>query len=147
MVGEGMDTETPWNSLDIVDGFIDPIGNPITESFYFFQPDDFALSECSQQICDGRLQPRITGFIEYETVGTRFHRNFSYVWIGNESPINIGARLTNSDDFAPKTDEEKISFGFWLPNSVWMTGWTVDNDNEEYEMEPEKKEKYPQKAN
>jgi hypothetical protein len=83
----------------------------------------------------------MTGSIEYETVGTRFHRSFSYVWIGHGHPLNIGARITLSDEFNPKTDEQRISFGYWLPKSRWVGGG--DGDNEEYEMEPEKKRKKP----
>jgi hypothetical protein len=132
-------------SLDIVDGFIDPT-SPATESFYFFQPDDAALSDCSQKIWSGEWQPRIAGFIEYETVGTRFHRNFSYVWIGNGSPLNIGGMFRSAEEnFAPEADEDKVSYGYWLPNSIWLTGWS--GDNEEYEMKPQKKKKSPKKAN
>jgi hypothetical protein len=134
-------TESHWNSLDVVDGFVDPSGDPVTQSFYFFQPENAALSEYAQNICDGVVGVYITGFIEYETVGTRFHRNFNYAWVGHGSPINIGARLTFSDEFVPKTDEDRVSFGFWSPNSIWLTGRSGDND--EYEMETPKGKKKP----
>lgn len=145
IAGNGISKEPYWKTLDVVDGFIDPTGDPVTESFYFFQPEDASLLDYSQKICDGRLGLYITGFIEYETVGTRFHRNFNYLRIGHESPLNIGAKLTSSDEFAPKTEEDRVSFGFWLPNSVLMTGRSGDND--EYEMESQKKAKKPRKAN
>jgi hypothetical protein len=143
--GDDMPTEPYSKSLDIVDGFIDPTGDPATESFYFFQPENAVLSEYAQKICDGEIGVYIVGFIEYETVGTRFHRDFNYAWVGHGSPLNIGARLTVSDEFAPKSDEDRVSFGFWSPNSIWMTGRSGDND--EYEMEPPKKTKNPHKAN
>jgi hypothetical protein len=145
VLGDGI-PEPYSKSLDIVDGFIDPT-SPVTESFYFFQPDDAALPDCSEKIWNGEWQPRITGFVEYETVGTRFHRNFSYVWIGNGSPLNIGGMFRSAEeDFAPMTDEDKVSFGYWLPNSIWLTGWS--GDNEEYEMKPAKKAKMsPKNAN
>jgi hypothetical protein len=136
-----VEDELHGNSLDIVNGFIDPTGDPVIESAYFFQPGDAPLSEYAQQICDGISMPRISGFIEYETVGVRFHRNFSYVWIGHGNPLNIGARLMLSDDSIPKTDEDRISFGYWLSNSDWMSGWS--GDNEEYEMKPEEKGRKP----
>jgi hypothetical protein len=143
--GNGMPPEPYLKSLDIVDGFIDPTGDPATESFYFFQPENAALSEYAQEICDGEIGVYIAGFIEYETVGTRFHRNFNYAWVGHGSPLNIGARLTSSEEFTPKTDEDRVSFGFWSPNVIWLTGRSRDND--EYEMEPPKKTKKPRKAN
>jgi hypothetical protein len=144
IAGDGISREPYQKTLDIVDGFIDPTGDPAKESFYFFQPDDADRSEYAQKICDGNFGLSITGFLEYETVGTRFHRDFNYAWVGHGSPLNIGARLLRSDDFAPKTDEDRISFGYWSPNFLWMTGRV--GDNEEYEMDPPKKAKR-QKAN
>jgi hypothetical protein len=125
-------------SLDVVDGFIDPSGDPTTESFYFFQPDDASRGEYSQKICDGVFVPRIIGFIEYETVGTRFHRDFHYAWIGHGSPLNVSAFMSRGG-FVPVTDEDKVSFGFW--SSSWISGSSGDND--EYEMQPQKKKKKP----
>ena len=76
-------------------------------------------------------------------MGTRFHRTFNYAWTGHGSPLNVGAGLL--DKFSPETDEDRISGGFWLPNSPWMTGRSGDND--EYEMQPPKKTKKPNKPN
>ena len=142
----GAPIESPsGNELNVVNGFIDPIvSDPTIESFYFFQPEDAAISEYAQKICDGELGAYITGFIEYETVGTRFHRDFGYTWIGHGNPLNIGVMLTSSEEFAPKTDEDRVSFGFWSP-STWVTGWS--GSNEEYEMKTEKTKKRRQNPN
>lgn len=128
--------------LDVVDSFIDPTGDPTVEPLYFFQTDSLNLSEYSQKICDGRLQLYITGYIEYETVGARFHRDFEYSWVGHDNPLNIGARLTFMDEFKPKTDGDRVSFGYW---AAPIGSWTPSRfrDNEEYEM---KQMKAPQKA-
>ena len=122
-----------WNPLDVVDDFIDPDGKPVTESFYFFPTEKLDLSEFSRKISDGRLRLYLTGFIEYETVGTRFHRDFNYVWLGQHDPHNIGAMLASPDPFEPTTDAERISFGFWTRHS------SLGND--EYEIETRKNPK------
>ena len=128
-----------WSPLNVVDGFIDPTGDSLTESCYFFGPEKAGLSEYSQKICDGKLQLYITGFIEYETVGTRFHRDFNYAWVGFDDPSNIGAMLLFTDASKPKTDRERISSGFWRQHQF--------RENGEYEMRPPKKTKKRPKAN
>ena len=116
------DTGEPhWNSLDIVDGFIDPTA-PSPSLSNSFQPKNADLPEDSQKICDGVLAASISGFIEYETVGTRFHRNFSYVWIGRGHPLNIGARVMVSDEFDPKTDEQEYPLAPGCQRVVGLAG-------------------------
>ncbi len=136
-----------WSLLNIVDGFIDPDGEPQTESFYFFQTEKPDLSEYTQKICDGRLRLYITGFIEYETVGTRFHRDFNYVWGGHDDddPYNIVA-MFGGDPFKPMTgrskpttDRERVSYGFWTQHP--------SRENDEYEIKPPKKTKKRPKSN
>lgn len=137
MEGDDLSTESHSTALDVVNGFVDPISNPDTQSFYFFQPENKGVSEYARKICDGALRVYITEFIEYETVGTRFHRNFNYTWIGHGSPFSMGAIIFR-DELPLKTDEERISRGYWLPNS-WMAGRSRDND--EYELPPKKTKK------
>ena|GEM_PF-4194301 len=120
-------------NLDVVDGFIDPNSAPITESFYFFQPDDASRGDYSQKIFDGVFVPHITGFIEYETVGARFHRDFHYAWNGSGSPFSLGAMMSSSR-LVPETDEDRVSFGFW------SSSWINSEENEEYDMDTDKEE-------
>lgn len=138
--GNEQPTDSYPSQLNIVDGFIDPTGNPTTESFYFFQPENQDVSEYARNICNGQFRVYITGFIEYETVGTRFHRDFNYGWTGHESPFSISSALM-PNQLSPESDEDRVSFGFFSPNSAWMTGRS--GDNEEYEMEPPKEKKKP----
>ncbi len=122
-------SENYWGPLNIVDSFIDPGGLPITEPFFFFETDSLDLPEFARKVCDGDLPITLRGFIEYETVGTRFHRDFEYVWVGHASPLNIGAMLTFSGEFKPTNDSERISYGFWQQQ--------LFGKNEEYEVEPQ----------
>jgi hypothetical protein len=141
ITGESLTGPPHDTNLSIVGGFIDANSDPVTEFFHFFQPENTELSEFSQKICDGVLSPSITGFIEYETVGARFHVDFEYVWIGHGSPLNVGAMFGGSDEFSPKTDEDRVSFGYWSSGGVWLTGKSGNND--EFEMEPLKKAARP----
>ena len=102
-----------WVPLDLVGNFVDPDGHPLAEAFYFFQGPGLSLAEYSRVISSGQLPVRIIGFIDYETVGTRFRLDFSFVWIGYDNPGNVGAMLTFSEELKPKNDRERISFGFW----------------------------------
>ena len=127
-----------WNPLDVVNGFIDPTGDPCIESFYFFPDEKFDLTEFSQKICDGSRRLRLAGFIEYETVGARFRREFNYEWLGNEDPRNIGARLMFSENFKPRNNSERISFGYWAKHLL-----VSDGENEECEIEITNQPKRP----
>jgi len=117
--------------LDVVTGFIDPNGEPVAESFYFFRSENLDLSELAQSISKGTLAVSIRGYVEYETVGTRFRRKFSYAYVGYESPLNFGRILAFSDEFNPRNDSERISFGFWQQEPI--------ERNEEREITLQKK--------
>jgi hypothetical protein len=118
------------NPLGVVTGFIDPNCEPVAEFFYFFPPENLDLSELAQSISRGSMTVSMVGYIEYETVGTRFRRDFSYAYVGHDNPLNIGARLTFSDEFKPKNDSDRISFGYWRQEPA--------EPNEEREIPPQK---------
>jgi hypothetical protein len=128
---DGAPTEPDYgHPLDVVTGFIDPNCEPVAESFYFFPSENLDLSELAQSISRGNMTVSMVGYIEYETVGTRFRREFSYAYVGHDNPLNIGVRLTSSDEFKPKNDSDRISFGFWRQAPV--------ERNEEREIAPQK---------
>jgi hypothetical protein len=97
--------------LECVHGYIDPTGESMKESFYFFPPDNSVLSEYAHEISTGQLKIYLSGFIEYETVGARFRQNFNYDWRGPEDPSNFSAMLGVTHK--PSNDWERITFGFW----------------------------------
>lgn len=134
-LGEGRlsitDKEIDPKNLDVVGGFIDPDAAVVTETFHFFQPDDASREEYSRKIFDGEFAPTMEGFIEYETMGARFHRDFHYSWVSDGGPLNFGFLPRTSE---PKTDEEKVSSGFW------SSGWPAQGSNDEYEMSTKQKD-------
>lgn len=127
---KGAPTEPDYGRpLNVVTGFIDPNCDPVAESFYFFPTENLDLSELAQSISRGSLTVSMVGYVEYETVGTRFRREFSYAYMGHDNPLNFGARLTFSD-FKPENDSDRISFGYWQQEPT--------ERNEECEIPPQK---------
>jgi hypothetical protein len=115
-----------WNPLQVVTGFIDPDSEPVTESFYFFPTENLDLSEFAQSISKGGLTVSIVGYVEYETVGTRFRREFSYAYVGHANPLNLGAMLMFSDESKPRNDSDRISLGFWRQEPTERNGeWEI----------------------
>jgi hypothetical protein len=112
-VGGPEELRNMLGTLNIVNGFIDPDIEPITESFYFFHTEHINLPEFAKNISAGSLPIFIAGYIEYETVGTRYRHNFSYSWMGNENPRNIAAALSGSYEIKSEDDRERVSRGFW----------------------------------
>jgi hypothetical protein len=128
---DGAPTELDYSHpLNVVTGFIDPDGEPVAESFYFFRSDNLNLPEFAQAISRGSLTVSMVGYIEYETVGTRFRREFSYAYVGHDNPLNLLAMMTSSDEFKPRNDSDRISFGFWQQEPT--------ERNEECEIPPQK---------
>jgi len=58
---------------------IDVSGNPIYVSFWF-EHIPFDLNGFRYRIATGNLKIYLYGFVEYETMGKRLHRDFGYIW-------------------------------------------------------------------
>ncbi len=121
-----------WSPLGLVGGFVDPNGEPLTESSYIFREQEFDLGALAQQIYEGTIRLYLTGFIEYDTIGTRFRRDFSYVWIGNGDPESVSGMLLADE---PRNDSERVSFGFLRQDQF--------RPNDECEKEPPKETAKP----
>lgn len=124
-LSEEPETES-WNLLNIDGDLIDPDGKPITEFLYFFQVEKLDPSDFVKKISDGRLPLRITGCIEYDTVGTTFHRDFGYTWIGFNNLVSVAAMLHPAGS-EPRTNNERVSAGYWRQ--------TANLKNSEYEIQ------------
>jgi hypothetical protein len=122
------------DNLRIVDGFI-PANTPpdsphLQEVIYTVQ--GLSVSELANYIFPGTVVPYISGFVEYETVGTTFRRNFHYSWKsrgGNGAEgFQMYRALYATYPNTPPSDQERICAGEWVKES---------EGNEEYEVKPQ----------
>jgi hypothetical protein len=107
--------------LSLPDSFLDPTSSDIGIPFWYWPPhDDGALDMkvFAEEFEKGILAIHLRGFIEYETIGTNWHRDFWYVWKFS----SIGGMFGMSE---PDSDEERIARAWWSVEQA-----------EEYEMKP-----------
>jgi hypothetical protein len=69
---------------------------------FFWESPYMDLAESVQQIAAGAVTPYLYGFIEYETMGIKIHRDFGYRWV-----------LDDSVDPWETSAEERIVLGNW----------------------------------
>lgn len=110
-------------TLDMQSDIIPPSLEPIHLPFWF-EDVPYFMSEFLSSISSGEQVMFVIGFIEYETLGTTWHRDFTYEWIADTSEERA-AKYPGSL-FAPKTVGEEIQDGFWERNDA--------NKNGEYEI-------------
>jgi hypothetical protein len=128
------DTEVPFekweddiNPLHLPDNFLDPSVSPIGIRFHFFLTetgiDIQGLAEALEQ---RRKSLHLSGFIEYETLGLRWRREFGYDWIaiGPRSMIAMFGGADPVEEPASRTAAERIAHGYWSPHR--------DRDRPEY---------------
>lgn len=102
---------------------IEPLQSPVYAAFdvKYAQstPERFA-----EKIWDATLRIHLYGFIEYETMGIEWHRDFGYIWTIEDS-IRDPSTLT----FRSRRNPEEIYFaGEWEQD--------VRQENTEYQMKP-----------
>ena len=105
------------DDLNLPDTVIKTSGGPMYTGF-FIDDIPFTLGEFAESIANGTLAIYLYGFIEYESVGIKWHRDFGYVW----SPPEY------QGDSAPDSLEEMVTNGQWNDDVRQKTG--------EYEMKP-----------
>lgn len=106
------DLEELWGSLSLPDKFIDPSPSPIEVEISAMPGSDDLPAELSAFTADmlaSRLRIHILGFIEYETLGTNWHRDFQYT----RDLVGLVDLFMGRPE--PKTDEERVLRGWWQP--------------------------------
>jgi hypothetical protein len=110
-------------SLDIPRNFVDPNIEPIICEVVL-EDDPLDLSEFVETLTQGKKIIHLYGFIEYETVGSLWRKDFGWIW----SPVS---GFPN-----PQTLNKRIANGMWNRDPM--------HDRTEYEIQPQNK---PKQAN
>ena len=97
-----------WD-MGIRDDVIEPSAPPACIEF---RVDDNLpeLRVFTKDVFEGRLFIRLYGFIEYETVATKYRNEFSYIWTVVDPQKSVAKVMTG---FASPRDEESIPEGWW----------------------------------
>ena len=126
-------SDVAGENLRIVEGFIPadtPPDAPHLQQI-FYAVHELSVAQQADYIFPGKVVPYIAGFVEYETVGTTFRRNFHYSWKSRGSNGEEGFqayRILHSLYFnTPPSNEERICAGEWFKEA---------EGNEEYEVKP-----------
>lgn len=92
--------------------------DPIYASFFFDDaPLDFG--DFAEKFAGGELKAFLYGFIEYESLGIKRHRDFGYIWTTD----------TSNENFTPQGLEEMITAGWWEQDLIQKNGEYEINEN------------------
>ncbi len=101
------------SSLSLPDKFIESKA-PIVEVPVYHILFDTKAEEFADGIEKAVLSVHLYGFIEYETLGYCYRREFGYVW--NVVSVALGEMLGLGTPFyanSPRSPKERIEYGFW----------------------------------
>lgn len=127
-IGDDPPTEEPTRKLpelDIAYRVIRPIDRYRVP--FFSEKNLHSMLEFSQMIVEVEAKVIIRGFVEYETLGSVWHRDFAYGWI-SDSPYERAKKISTGMQIggAPPNAIEQIQDGRWMEDS--------DDSNTEYEI-------------
>ncbi|HTB97138.1 MAG TPA: hypothetical protein VK716_09040 [Terracidiphilus sp.] len=115
--GEWQDEYGP---LTLPENFLDPNLTPIEFSLFLF-PDDRDIQAFVKDLEASRKSLHFFGFIEYETLGLHWRKDFGYDWqLVGSSPFAGTAEMLGGMDpigyAGTHTPKERIQYGYWYPN-------------------------------
>ena len=122
---EDINIEDPsLSSLAIEDDILDPTKHSIPIDIHHFpDAEGFeSVEKFADRFYESRVNLVILGWIEYETMGTKWHRGFGFIRRGSG-----GSFLEELSGRTPDTPEHKISSGWWEQYG--------SHYNEEYEID------------
>jgi hypothetical protein len=105
---DGRLPEVDPDGLPFGSEIIEPSKPPIYAGFWG-EDISFTTQEFAQGLADSTLRVRVFGFIEYETMGIAFHRDFGYIWTLWE-PLDDPSSVVSPN---PKNTDELWVFGQW----------------------------------
>jgi hypothetical protein len=120
-VQQSTDEDVIDSPLSLPDSFLDGMSSTIDVPFWYWplpqgdNPPD--MKAFAAEFKKGTVAIHLRGFVEYETIGINWHRDFWYILEFN----SIGRMLLGNPE--PETDVERITQGWWA----------VEQE-EEYEM-------------
>lgn len=114
------DIDDFW-SLSLPEPFIDPSSDPIEIPLHASPSEEHMpadLNDFTRDVLASRLTLRLIGFVEYDSVGARWRREFRY----SRDLVDVTGALMGTPE--PLTDKERV-----------LRGWWMKEKDEEYEIE------------
>jgi hypothetical protein len=102
--------------LDLPDRVLEPNKPPIAGKAYCFpEPTALTFAECLE---NGTYSLHFVGFIEYETMGLWWRKEFGYDWKILNRDSGLGGLYGLSDPYpnSPRPARDRIAYGYWSPN-------------------------------
>ncbi len=122
--------DSPWIVVaedDVIEPGKEPI--PIQMSF---NSDIEPMPKLAQDIAESRAHIYFYGFIEYETLGVRWHKDFGYQWMPYNPKTSAAKMFTGFSD--PRTTEDYLADGLWVQLSSrigeYKVSYRIDHDRE-----------------
>lgn len=118
-----------YGQISFGDSFINPVDS-FTEHKSFFWPDkEDRIRYMSEDLEASRRSLHLYGFVDYQTLGMMFRKEFGFVWKIIPQQWYLGGLVGND---VPQTDGQKIQFGYWTIDA--------DKDKPEYPISRESAE-------
>jgi hypothetical protein len=101
-----------YGQIPFADSFVDPDPSNAFAilNFAFFPEGEDKIRFLAEDLHASRRSLYLYGFVDYETVGMRFRKEFGFVWKVIDPAWYLGG-LTGEE--MPLTDARKITFGRW----------------------------------
>jgi len=105
--------------LDLPDKFIDP-NQPIVSVKVYLFPSDISAQAFADRLEQEDFSVHFFGFIEYETLGLLWRKEFGYDWKVVDRHSSLGAMLGLSDRYpnSPRSAKDRITYGHWMANEM-----------------------------
>lgn len=103
-------------TLDLPDRVLEPNKTPlVTKAYCFPEATAPTFAECLEQ---GTYSLHFFGFIEYETMGLWWRKEFGYDWKIIDRSSSLGGMLGLPDPYpnSPRPAKDRITYGHWSPS-------------------------------
>jgi len=106
-----------YGQIPFGDSFVDsdPSNAFSTLNFWFYPESEDKLRFLAEDLHAARRALHLYGFIDYETLGMRFRKEFGFVWTVIDPNWYMGGLVGEE---GPLTDARKITMGYWSVDSA-----------------------------
>ena len=111
--------EDDYSPLSLPDHFLDPDVPPIEVPIYLIPDNNMEIQTFAKHLEESKISLHLFGFIEYETLGLRWRKDFGYDWtlVDSRSPLGVPIEWMDFADYpVSQTPKERIIYGYWFPN-------------------------------
>jgi hypothetical protein len=105
-----------YGQIPFADSFVDPepSNDFATLSFTFYPDGEDKIRFLAEDLHALRRSLHLYGFVDYETLGMRFRKEFGFVWTVIDPAWHLGGLV--GDQEIP-TEAQKVTFGYWSVDS------------------------------